>query len=99
MLEHLGVPVHLVLEVLEQHVGWDGGEAEADQAEDETETQGPHRDEDVDLRSVGPGVKRGRIILRPERVDGALYDELALVSTLGDDSGNISGSSVYCYFE
>ena len=49
------------------------------------------------MSSVGPGVKRRRIILRPERVDGALYDEL--VSTLGDDSGNISGSSVYCYFE
>ena len=62
MLEHLRVSVHLVPEVLQHHRGGDGGEAEADEAEDKQEAERPHRDgEDVGWMSVGPGVKRRRI--------------------------------------
>ena len=99
MLEHLRVSVHLVPEVLQHHRGGDGGEAEADEAEDKQEAERPHRDvEDVGWMSVGPGVKRRRITAAGESRQWALYDGPWSRHSL-DDSGYISGSSVYLYFE
>ena len=99
VLEHLRVSVHLVPEVLQQHRGGDGGEAEADEAEDKQEAERPHRNgEDVGWMSVGPGVRRRRITAAGESRQRALYDGPWSRHSLGD-SGNISGSSVYLYFE
>ena len=72
ILEHGRVDVDLVPQVLQHHWGREGGEAEADEAEEKTEAERPHR-EDVGWVSVGPGVRRRIITL--ERGVGTLYDE------------------------
>ena len=62
MMEHAWVPVHLILEVHEHHGGWDGGQAEAEEAEDKDEAERPHQaNEDVFWARVWPRVKQRRI--------------------------------------